>query len=414
MNPTTRPAPAVNGEMLDRVQRLRLDTQLGGAKAGGGGGVTWLPWVLCLVLALSWGGVAIRTYRNAPASADGEPAPTPSAAKPTTSAAPTAPEPTAGAIELEVKGYLVPAQQIAVSPIEVQGRIIELNVVEGKLFQKGEVLAKIDDSLFKESAAEADAALASARQRLAAAQQRWNALLPKSVRAVEITQTEAELEEAEAAKVRATDDLKRLQTIGASAAARELIQATAEARTSNARVERLKATLQLLKEGPREEQKAAAKADVAAAEAEVTAAEARSRQANWRLGNCVIRAPITGTALTKKSELGNLVNPLAFSSTNGGSSGSVCDIANLADLEADLDIAERDIAKLKVGQPCRVRSDAYPGKTYDGRLDRIMPIANRANSTVKVRVKVTLPEGEIPGTFLKPDMGAVVSFLPMK
>ncbi len=410
MNPTTRPAPAVNGEMLDRVQRLRLDTQLGGAKAGGGGGVTWLPWVLCLVLALAWGGVAIRTYRNAPANADSEPSPSASAAKPTPSNTPAPPEPAAGAIELEVKGYLVPAQQIAVSPIEVQGRIIELNVVEGKLFQKGEVLAKIDDSLFKESAAEADAALASARQRLAAAQQRWNALLPKSVRAVEITQTEAELEEAEAAKVRATDDLKRLQTIGASAAARELIQATAEARTATARVERLRATLQLLKEGPREEQKAAAKADVAAAEADVTAAEARSRQANWRLGNCVIRAPITGTVLTKKAELGNLVNPLAFA----GSSGSVCDIANLADLEADLEIPERDIAKLKVGQPCRVRADAYPGKTYSGRLDRIMPIANRAKSIVNVRVKVTLPEGEVPGTFLKPEMGAVVSFLPMK
>lgn len=412
MNPTTRPAPAVNGEMLDRVQRLRLDNQLGGTKSGGGGGVTWLPWILCLVLALSWGGVAIRTYRNAPADTDREPEAPGSTAKTGTNtpSTPSGTEATSGAIELEVKGYLVPAQQIAVSPIEVQGRIVELNVVEGKLFPEGSVLAKIDDTSYRASAAEADAGLAGAKQRLAAAQQRWNALLPKSVRVVEVTQTEAELEEAEAAKTRTTDDLKRLLMIGSSAAARELIQATADNRAAIARVERLKATLQLLKEGPREEQKAAAKADVAAAEADVTAAEARARQAQWRLNNCVVKAPITGTVLSKKAEFGNLVNPLAFSA----SSGSICDIANLADLEADLEIPERDISKLKVGQLCRVRCDAYPGKTYDGRLDRIMPIANRAKSIVNVRVKVKLPDGEVPGTFLKPEMGAVVSFLPMK
>ncbi len=406
-NPT-RSTPTANGEMLDRVQRLRLDSQLGNVKTGGSGGVTWLPWLLCGILALAWAGVALRTYRNAPAKTDTSEETTPTQSN--TSAPSTTPTVEGGTVQLEVKGYLVPAQSIAVSPIEVQGRIIELNVIEGKLFEKGAVLARIDDAIFQASATEAAATLAAAKQRLAAAQQRWKALLPESVREVEITQTEAELAEAEAAKVRAADDLKRLQMIGASAAARELIQATADNRTAIARVERLKATLQLLKEGPREEQKAAAQADVKAAEADVRAAEARVGQANWRLNNCIIRAPITGTVLTKKAELGNLVNPLAFSAT----SGSVCDIANLADMEVELEVSERDIAKLKEGQPCRVRADAYPSKIYDAKLDRIMPIANRANSTVKVRVKVTLPEGEIPGTFLKPEMGAVVSFLPMK
>jgi multidrug resistance efflux pump len=141
----------------------------------------------------------------------------------------------------------------------------------------------------------------------------------------------------------------------------------------------------------------------------VGAAEARLVQSKWRLDNCVIRAPITGTALSKKAELGNLVNPQAFA----GGNGSVCEMADLADLEVELEIPERDIGKLKAGQPCRVRADAFSDRVYAGKLDRIMPIANRAKSIVNVRVKVQLPAGEVPGTYLKPEMGAVVSFLPM-
>ena len=128
-------------------------------------------------------------------------------------------------------------------------------------------------------------------------------------------------------------------------------------------------------------------------------------QAQWRFDNCTIRAPISGTVLSKAAEVGKLVNPMAFS---GG--GAICDMADLSDLEVELEIPEKDIVKLKVGLPCTVRADAYSDKTYQGRLDRIMPIANRAKNIVLARVKVTLPAGEIPGTFLKPEMRAVVSF----
>lgn len=383
-------------EMLDRVQQLRLDSRLSGAKSARAGSGR-LPWILCGVLALTWAGVAIRTYRNPAAVAVpgiATPAPVATGESPGTPAPKAAPV-AAGTVQLEVKGYLVPAQQIAVSPIEVGGLITELNVVEGKLFPRGAILAKIDDTSYRTSAAEAQATLAAARMRLAE-------LLPSSVREIELDQIEGELEEAKASMKRAEDILKRLRSIRATAAEQELVQAETDFRAASARVDRLKATLEILKEGPRPEK-------IKAAEAEVRAAQARVDQANWRLGNCIIRTPITGTVLTKKAELGNLVNPLAFAAT----SGSVCDIADLADLEVDLEIPERDIRKLAVGQPCRIRADAYPDKLYTGILDRIMPIANRAKSVVNVRVKVRLPDGEVPGTYLKPEMGAVVSFLPM-
>ena len=384
--------PSENRAMLDRVQQLRLDDRLGGAKSARTGS-GWLPWILCGVLALTWAGVAVRSYKNAPDTpAVGPATATPAASdgSPGVATAPVA----AGTVQLEVKGYLVPAQQIAVSPIEVGGRIVELNIVEGKLFQKGDILAVIDDTSYSTAAAEARATLAAATMRLAE-------LKPSSVREIEFDQIEGELSEAQAQRKRAEDALKRLRSIAVSAAPQELVQLETENSAAAARVDRLQATLAILKQGPRPEK-------IKAAEAEVAAAQARLDQAEWRLGNCTIQAPITGTVLTKGAEEGNLVDPRAFA----GTSGSVCDIADLADLEADLEIPERDISKLVVGQPCRIRCDAYPNKVYTGRLDRIMPIANRAKSVVNVRVKVKLPEGETPGTFLKPEMGAVVSFLP--
>ena len=78
-------------------------------------------------------------------------------------------------------------------------------------------------------------------------------------------------------------------------------------------------------------------------------------------------------------------------------------------------IQERDIAKVFVGQKCRIRPDAYPDHVYDGVVSRMMPIADRAKGAVSVRVKVEIPkkeeEEQKKGRWLKPEMGVIVSFL---
>lgn len=251
---------------------------------------------------------------------------------------------------------------------------------------------------------EAKASVLSAEQRLEAAVQRRDAQLPASVRKVEVEQVEAQLKEAQANKLQADQELARQERLGPAASLRELQQAQANATGLSAKVKNLEATLVILKEGPRKETLAAFEADVKSAEADVAAAAARLVSATWRLDNCTIKAPITGTVLTKSAEVGKLVNPMAFS---GG--GAICDLADLADLEADLKVAEREIAKVRVGMYCTIRPDAYQDRVYEGEVYRIMPIANRADNTVNVRVRVRLKKGEVPGTFLKPEMGAVVS-----
>src|SRR5207302_5451276 len=99
------------------------------------------------------------------------------------------------------------------------------------------------------------------------------------------------------------------------------------------RVDRLERALEIIR-GPRAER-------IQVAEAEVNSARADLVKAEWRLANCTIVAPITGTILRKNVEEGNIVNPVAF---NG--SFSVCDMADLSNLEVDMSIQERDISRV--------------------------------------------------------------------
>lgn len=403
-----RIADTSDDELRDRVRGLRLADQLAGAKKGTGG-ATWLPWALAAGLALTWAGVGIRGYR---APADDSTAATLPVTSSAPVAAPTSSEtaenkPAPGAIQLEVKGYLIPAVQVSVSPIDVAGQLIELNVVEGQYYEKGEILARIDPSSYQYTVSETRQMLVAAKAKLEASRMRRNELKPENVRQIEKDSAAAQLAEAEAQLARANDQLKRVEATKFSVTQSEYDTARNDFLAAKARVARYSAELEIIERGPRPQRMSAADADVEQAAAEVKSAEARLASAEWRLANCTIRAPISGTALTKKSEKGNLVNPLAFA----GGTGSVCEMADLAGIEVEVKIPERDISKLKLGQPCRVRPDAYSDKIYPGTLDRIMPIAVRAESIVNVRVKVKLPAGEKPGTYLKPEMGAIVSFL---
>ena len=296
-----------------------------------------------------------------------------------------------GDVVLEAKGYIIPAHQILVSP-QVSGKIVTLNVEEGRRVSKGDVLAVLESTDYAADVDRANALVRLAQEKLRE--------LENGNRPEEIKQAEAELNEAEAllpqleAEYKRTADLKRRN----STTQQEFEVAESKYLAQIQRAQRLRFAHQLMLLGPRQERIDVAKAELAQAQADVV-------KANWRLGNCTIRAPIAGTILKKNAEEGNIVNPIAF---NG--SYSLCDMADLSDLEVDLNIQERDISVVRAGQKCRVRAEAYPERLYEGYVDRLMPIADRAKGAVPVRVKVSIPAEE-EGVYLKPEMGAIVTFL---
>ncbi len=256
----------------------------------------------------------------------------------------------------------------------------------------GTVLAKLETTEYAADVARAKALLAAAEARLAE--------LERGNRPEEIAAAKAQLYEADAQRQQLLSDWKRKTQLRESKVLteNEYEQAEYQYKAMDRRVERLKYEYQLMVKGPRIENINVARAEVSQAEADLTRAE-------WRLDNCTIRAPISGTILKKNAEEGNIVNPIAF---NG--SYSLCDMADLSDLEVELFIQERDIARVSKGQRCIVRAEAYPDREYRGVVSRLMPIADRAKGAVPVRVKLTVPAEE-EGVYLKPEMGAIVSFL---
>jgi len=398
-----------------KVRELRLGDQVGKGKRGSGGSA-WLPWLLCFMLAGAWASLGVRYSRTPdtierPASADTPSAPKggPATSPPVNSvpAPATAPSPTGAPasdafgkppqaptdeIRLENRGYIVPAHQISISPIDVAGRLIKVSVEEGRKMNKGDELARIDPTSYEALYSEAKAMVASADAKLAE--------LTNGSRPAEILQVEAELAEARANLRQYELDYKRSREMRVGAISpKEFEAAEASYEAGRRRTARLEQSYLLIKEGPRKER-------IDGARAELDAAKARLASADFRLKNCIIVAPITGIILTKKAEEGNLINPVI-----GGVSTSLCEMANLAELEVDMEIQERDLPKVFVGQACRVKADAFPDRVYIAYVDRILPTANRSKGILPARIRIVLPPEEEQGRYLKPEMGVTVTFL---
>jgi multidrug resistance efflux pump len=317
--------------------------------------------------------------------------PTPPRAAPPSFTSSAAPVPSKRDVVLEAKGYIIPAHQILVSP-KVTGMIVQFNVEEGRHFNKGDVLAVLESTDYAADLRRAEANVRLMRERLRE--------LNNGNRPEEIKEAEADLQEAHAQLPQLEAEYKRTAELRRRSSATQQDFELAESKyyAHFRRVQKLEYALKLMQLGPREERIEIAKAELAQAEADLA-------KAQWRLGNCTIVAPVTGTILKKNAEEGNVVNPGAM---NG--SFSLCDMADLADLEVELFIQERDISVVQVGQQCRVRAEAYPERIYQGVVDRLMPIADRGKGAIPVRVKLRVPPEE-EGRYLKPEMGAIVTFL---
>src|SRR2546423_9270397 len=149
--------------------------------------------------------------------------------------------------------------------------------------------------------------------------------------------------------------------------------------------------------GPRPE-------EIRAAEAEVRQLKAALDYADTQLANTEIRAPVSGTVLQRIVERGEMVSPSAFGES--GARTSVVALADLDDLQIELDISQTDFARLKMNQRAEVIPEAFPNLKYTGFIAEIAPEANRAKATVQVKVKVDNPDEQ-----LRPEMNARVNFL---
>ena len=296
----------------------------------------------------------------------------------------------AGTVILSASGYIVAHHKIQVAS-KVVGKVAWIGVEKGDKVHQGQVIARLEDDEYRAQLQQAAGQLTTFKARLDE--------LTNGSRPEEIDVARANLEQEKADLQNAKINLERMEKLLKDQIMSRQSYDDAKARYDSqaARVTSLEKTFQLVKVGPRKELMAQVRGDIERARGEVAFAESQ-------LANTVIRAPITGTILERIVEKGEFVTTGFVG--DRGAKGYVVSMADLNDLQVELDINQNDFAKLGPRQRGTIRTDAFRDRTYEGSIEEISPEANRQKATVQVKVKI-----ENPDEYLRPDMNASVDFI---
>ncbi len=291
---------------------------------------------------------------------------------------------------LTVSGYVVAHHKIDVGA-KVMGRVAWIGVEKGDKVQQGQLLVRLEDQEFRAQVNQAQANQAAAQARLD--QLRSGSRPQEKLKdKAGVLQAEANLSHAEAEYERAA----KLYQAGVVSKA-ELDRALATRDSARALVQAAQQSSEMTNIGPRVE-------EIRAAQAQVQQMRAALDYARTQLASTEIKAPISGTVLQRIVERGEMVSPSSFGES--GARTSVVSLADLTDLQIELDISQQDFARLKMNQRAEIFPEAFPKLRYTGFIAEIAPEANRAKATVQVKVKVEDPDEQ-----LRPEMNVRVNFL---
>lgn len=265
-------------------------------------------------------------------------------------------EPVAGAAVgpssiLDASGYVVARRQATVSA-KITGKVVAVSIEEGQRVERDEIIARLDDTNAKAGVAQARAELEQARANLMAAE-------------VAFTNAQPTFQRNEQQLARAVISAQTFDTAKASYDA---------ARTG---------------------------LEVAARAVEV--ANARVELVQRNLDDTVVRAPFAGIVTVKAAQEGEMVSPM--SAGGGFTRTGIGTIVDMSSLEVEVDVSENFIQRVSTDQPATITLNAYPDWSIPAHVIAIIPTADRAKATVKVRVGFTVGDPRI-----LPEMGARVAF----
>jgi HlyD family secretion protein len=310
-------------------------------------------------------------------------------------------------------GIVVPAQWATLS-FRTGGLVEEVLVVEGDQVEEGQLIVQLDSSDLGHAVAQAEAALTTAQATLSqveaparpeelamaqaglAAAQAQLAKLRSGASDEEITAARGALETAELALLQAQaayDEVAWMEEIAEMPQALALQQATVEyeiAKASyealvrgasaediaaaQAEVDRARASLSLLGAGSRPE-------DVAVAQAHVTEVEAALAQAVSALEDASLTAPFDGTIGAVLVRAGEMVTPGA----------PVAVLGDVSEFRIETtDLNEVDLYLIHTGQSVDLTFEALPGKSIEGVVTRIAPMASLEQGGTNYEVTIDM------------------------
>ena len=258
----------------------------------------------------------------------------------------------ARASALDASGYVIARRQATVSS-KITGRVIEVLIEEGQQVEAGEIVARLDDANARARVAQNAAMLAQQRASLNAARVAFENATPTFERARNLVELEViTLQDFDTA--RATYDVARTSLEVANRA--------------------------------------------------VEVAEANLALAQRDLDDTVVRAPFAGVVTVKAAQEGEMVSPV--SAGGGFTRTGIGTIVDMGSLEVEVDVSENFINRVSPGQDVSVTLNAYPDWTIPAHVIAIIPTADRAKATVRVRVGFDERDARI-----LPQMGVRVAFL---
>jgi RND family efflux transporter MFP subunit len=257
-----------------------------------------------------------------------------------------------GASLLDASGYVVARRQATVSS-KITGKVRDVSIEEGQRVEKDQIIAHLDDS-------NALAALAQAQ--------------------AQVVQAQANLHAAEAAYGNAAPVHERNKNLQANGT------------ISNGALDLSRANYDAARTG----------LDVARSGLKVS--EAALAAAQQFEDDTAIRAPFSGVITVKAAQPGEMVSPV--SAGGGFTRTGIGTIVDMDSLEVEVDVSEAFISRVHAGQTATIKLNAYPDWQIPGELIAVIPTADRAKATVKVRVGFKEKDSRVV-----PEMGARVSFL---
>jgi multidrug efflux pump subunit AcrA (membrane-fusion protein) len=276
-------------------------------------------------------------------------------------------------------GDISPLMQVDLFP-KVSGYLEKIDVNIGDSVRQGQVVAQIDRNDFLYKVREVEAKVAQAK---AAVEE-----IEAGTRSEEIRQAEEAVKQAQSRYDNAKTQRERMEGLYQKQiiSKKDFDNADTECSVCQAQLVSSQERLKQLREGARREEREASRAKLKEMEAVLL-------QEQTRLQNTTITAPFQGEITHQYVDAGALVSP----------STPLVTLAHTETLKVMANLVERDIALVKVGMKVRIQAEAFPDKSFDGRIVRMNSALDTATRTLQTEIHI--PNA---GRMLKPGMFAKI------
>ncbi|BAC88287.1 efflux RND transporter periplasmic adaptor subunit [Gloeobacter violaceus] len=308
--------------------------------------------------------------------------------------------------QVQASGLVQPIRKTNLSPRQA-GRIGRLLVDEGRQVKQGELVAQMESRLPEAQVRQAEASLARAQAELL---QKRRGARPEEIREAQarLLSAEAAVRQGAARLERTGEELARYRRLaGEGATSQNALsdyvnrerEAAANLAGQRSQLEAQAQVLARLRKGTRIE-------EIRQAEAGVALAQAQLDYFRTQLEETRVYAPFAGVISRRFAQQGDYVTPsTAASTSDGASSTSIVEL--VSGLEVEAKVPEASLAQIYPGQAVQIRTDAYPGAVFKGRVRLVTPRAVREENVTTIRVKVTLLSGQGQ---LRPGLNVKVNF----